>query len=65
LLEDFNVKLEKEDTFKPTTGNESSHKGKGKDKFVPVLFLTEHHAMKAYWCGGMAPRNLDLDTGWR
>jgi hypothetical protein len=21
----------------------------GKDKFVPVLFLTEHYAMKAYW----------------
>jgi hypothetical protein len=24
-------------------------KVKGKDKFVPVLFLTEHHAMKAFW----------------
>jgi hypothetical protein len=24
-----------------------SHKGKG--KVVPALFLTEHHAMKAYW----------------
>jgi hypothetical protein len=23
------------------------HKGKG--TFVPVLFLTEHHATKAYW----------------
>jgi hypothetical protein len=23
--------------------------GKGKDKVVPVLPLTEHHAMKAYW----------------
>jgi hypothetical protein len=23
--------------------------GKGKGKVVPVLFLTEHHAMKAYW----------------
>jgi hypothetical protein len=22
---------------------------KGKGKVVPVLFLTEHHAMKAYW----------------
>jgi hypothetical protein len=21
----------------------------GKCKVVPVLFLTEHHAMKAYW----------------
>jgi hypothetical protein len=24
-------------------------KGKGKGKAVPVLILTEHHAMKAYW----------------
>jgi hypothetical protein len=25
-------------------------------KVVPVLFLTEHHAMKAYWgSGGIAP----------
>jgi hypothetical protein len=24
-------------------------KGKGKGKGVPVLFLTEHCAMKAYW----------------
>jgi hypothetical protein len=24
-------------------------KKKVKGKFVPVLFLTEHHAMKAYW----------------
>jgi hypothetical protein len=23
-------------------------KGKGKGKFISVLFLTEHHAMKAY-----------------
>jgi hypothetical protein len=22
---------------------------KGKGKVVPVLFLTEHHGMKAYW----------------
>jgi hypothetical protein len=29
------------------------YKGKGK---VPALFLTEHHAMKAYWgSGGIAP----------
>jgi hypothetical protein len=29
-------------------------------KIVPVLFfLTEHHAMKAYWAsGGIAPRIL-------
>jgi len=24
-------------------------KGKGKGKVAPVLLLTEHHAMKAYW----------------
>jgi hypothetical protein len=24
-------------------------KGKGKGKVVPVLLLTDHHAMKAYW----------------
>jgi hypothetical protein len=23
--------------------------GKGKGKVVPVLFLTEHHALKVYW----------------
>jgi hypothetical protein len=23
--------------------------GKDKSKVVPVLFLTEHHTMKAYW----------------
>jgi hypothetical protein len=41
-------------------------KAKGK-KFVPVLFfLTEHHAMKAYWgSGSITPRILDLDTRWR
>jgi hypothetical protein len=33
-----------------------------KDKVVPV-FLTEHHAMKAYWgSGSIAPRILDLGT---
>jgi hypothetical protein len=27
-----------------------------KGKVVPALFLTEHHAMKAYWeSGGIAP----------
>jgi hypothetical protein len=33
-----------------------SHEGKGKGKCkgkgVPVLFLTEHNAMKAYWGSG-------------
>jgi len=34
-------------------------KGKYQGKVVPVLFLTEHHAMKAYWgSGGIAPRIL-------
>jgi len=27
-------------------------KGKGKGKDVPLLLLTEHHAMKAYWGSG-------------
>jgi hypothetical protein len=42
-------------------------KGKGKGIIVPVLsFLTDHHAMKAYWVsGGIAPRILDLGTRWR
>jgi len=32
-----------------------------------VLFsLTEHHAMKSYWgSGGIAPRILNLGTGWK
>jgi hypothetical protein len=35
---------------------EAVYKGKGKGKVVPVLFLTEHNAMKAYWgSGGIAP----------
>jgi hypothetical protein len=35
-------------------------------KVVPVLSLTEHHAMKAYWeSGGIAPRVLYLGTRWR
>jgi len=25
------------------------HESKCKGKFVPVLFLTEHHGMKVYW----------------
>jgi hypothetical protein len=31
-----------------------------------LLFLTQHHAMKAYWrSGGIAPCILDLGTRWR
>jgi hypothetical protein len=30
------------------------------------LFLTKHHALKAYWeSGGIAPRILKLGTGYR
>jgi hypothetical protein len=37
-----------------------------KGKFIPVLFLTEHHAMKAYWrSGSIASRILELGTRWR
>jgi hypothetical protein len=36
-----------------------------KGKSVPVLFLTEHHAMKAYWGSrGIAPPILDVSTRW-
>jgi hypothetical protein len=39
---------------------------KGKSKVVPVLFLTEHHAIKAYWgSGGIAPYILDFGIRWR
>jgi hypothetical protein len=39
---------------------------KRKGKVVPVSFLTEHHAMKAYWrIGGIAPLIFDLGTRWR
>jgi len=35
-------------------------------KVVHLLFLTEHHAVKAYWGSeGIALRILDLDTRWR
>jgi hypothetical protein len=34
-----------------------------KRKVVPVLFLTEYHAMEAYWgSGGIATRILDFYT---
>jgi hypothetical protein len=36
---------------------------KGKGKIIPVLFSTEHHAMKAYWrSGGISPLILNLGT---
>jgi len=38
------------------TTNTVKDKDKDKGKVVPVLLLTEHHAMKAYWgSGGIAP----------
>jgi hypothetical protein len=37
-----------------------------KGKVVPVLLLTEHHALNEYWgSGGIAVRILDLDTRCR
>jgi hypothetical protein len=34
-----------------------------KIKGAPVIFLTQHHAMKTYWgSGGIDPRILDLGT---
>jgi len=35
-----------------------------KGKVARVFFLTEHHAMKAYWGNGGTPRILDLGTKW-
>jgi len=33
---------------------------------LSLFFVTEHHAMKAYWgSGGIHPRILDLGTRWR
>jgi hypothetical protein len=37
-----------------------------KGKVIPALFLTDHHAMNAYWeSGGIALCILDLGTRWR
>jgi hypothetical protein len=37
-----------------------------KGKVIPLLLLTEHNTMEAYWSsGGIAPRILDLGTRWR
>jgi hypothetical protein len=37
--------------------------GKAKAKVVPVLFLTDHHALKVYWgSGGISPRIHKLGT---
>jgi hypothetical protein len=47
------------DTLYPTETAQYTKICKGKGKVVPVIFLTEHHAMKAYWGnGGIAPRIL-------
>jgi hypothetical protein len=44
----------------------STTKAKSKGKVVPVPFVIEHYAMKAYWGSGcIAPRILDLGTAWR
>jgi hypothetical protein len=61
--------------FKAQSRNSFSHKritvqklvkDKGKGKVVPVLFLTEHQSMEAYWRSGcIAPRILDLGARWR
>jgi hypothetical protein len=46
--------------------NASLINSEGKGKVVPVLFLTEHNAMKAYWgSGSIAPLLFDLGTRWR
>jgi hypothetical protein len=39
---------------------------KGKRAKLYLWFLTEHHAMKAYWgSGGIAPRIIDIGARWR
>jgi hypothetical protein len=44
----------------------NSFKVKCKRKVVPVLFLTDHRAMKAYWGSeGIAPRISYFGTRWR
>jgi hypothetical protein len=36
-----------------------------KVKLSLCFFITEHHAMEAYWgSGGISPCILDLDTRW-
>jgi endonuclease/exonuclease/phosphatase family metal-dependent hydrolase len=40
LLGDFNAKLGREDTFKPTTGNESLHQDSNDDGVTVVNFAT-------------------------
>jgi hypothetical protein len=40
--------------------------GKSKGKAFCILFLTEHHVMKAYWDSRyVVPCILDLGTRWR
>jgi hypothetical protein len=47
--------LQSEDTLVPVY-RKTHTEVKGKGKVVPVLLLTEHHTMKAYWrSGGITP----------
>jgi len=41
-----------------------SAKVKVKVKLSLCLLLAEHHAMKAYWGRGIAPRIIGLGTTW-
>jgi hypothetical protein len=43
LLGDFNAKVGKEDIFKPTIGNESSHEISKDNGFRVVKFATSKH----------------------
>jgi hypothetical protein len=44
---------------RPAPNGQEAGWAPGKGKVVPVLFLTEHHAMKAYLgSGGIAPLTL-------
>jgi len=54
-----NVENEVSPMLMPISKSQCYTMVKGKGKVVPVLLLTEHHAMNAYWgSGSIAPRIL-------
>jgi hypothetical protein len=56
LAKNTENKTSEEDAKQHTAGDKLQEEDV-KGKVVPVLFLTEHHAIKAYWgSGGIAPR---------
>jgi hypothetical protein len=62
----FRVQWEKKKKAQIFTSSRNSANSAVKVKVELSLYLTKHHAMKMYrGSGGIAPRILDLDTGWR